>query len=126
LLCKPHTLLGHQTKRNEEKRRETKRGNKNEEGFIVFCKLAVLYFNLKKWPKAEEMYLAALDNYEHVFGSKHPDIAKSCINIGDFYKTQGDNPRAKQYYQRALDIYRTQQQQHHLANSVVAKMSELE
>jgi len=65
----------------------------------------VLYFNQKNISKAKETYFLALKTYEKVFGNNHPDVAKSCVNIADFFKFQKNTQEALSYYQRALSIY---------------------
>ncbi|TMQ02489.1 MAG: CHAT domain-containing protein, partial [Deltaproteobacteria bacterium] len=56
------------------------------------------------YPKAEPLYVRALDIREKALGSMHPDIAISLNNLALLYKNQGLYPKAEPLYIRALDI----------------------
>jgi len=77
-------------------------------------------------PKAKETYFLALKTYEKVFGNNHPDVAKSCVNIGDFFKFQNNPQEAFPYYQRALAIYEERfGKDHNLAIQTQQKIAKL-
>jgi len=56
--------------------------------------MAVLYFSLRNFGKAEDTYLLAIDNYTHVFGPKHPETLKACRNLISLYEKIGKSDKA--------------------------------
>ena len=57
-----------------------------------------------KYEEALEYYQNSLDIKIRVFGSDHPDVATSFINIGAVYAGKGDLENALVQYQKGLEI----------------------
>jgi len=66
--------------------------------------LAVLYQVQGAYPKAEPLYVRALDIREKALGPMHPDVAICLNNLALLYRAQGAYPKAEPLYVRALDI----------------------
>ena len=64
-----------------------------------------VYFNFQgRYKEAEPLYQRALEIYERVLGSDHPDTATTLSNLADLYDCQGRYEKAESLYQRALEI----------------------
>ena len=51
--------------------------------------LALLYYNIGQYEKAEPLYLEAKQIREKVLGKLHPDYAASCNNLAILYEEYG-------------------------------------
>jgi CHAT domain-containing protein/Tfp pilus assembly protein PilF len=67
--------------------------------------LAGLYQDQGAYPKAEPLYVRALDIREKALGLMHPLVAGSLNNLALLYQDQGAYPKAEPLYVRALDIH---------------------
>jgi len=60
------------------------------------------------YPKAEPLYVRALDIKEKALGPMHPDVALSLNNLAMLYQGQGAYPKAEPLLSRATDIRESQ------------------
>jgi nephrocystin-3 len=60
-------------------------------------------------PEAETFYLQSFDIYTRLSQSNpqqfKPDLARTAMNLGIYYKTVNKLPEAERYYLQSLDIY---------------------
>jgi len=68
--------------------------------------LALLYFHVRRWKEAEQVYMKALNCYYEVYGKVHPSTAQVLYNAGSFYREKGDLNEALDYFQQSLDIFK--------------------
>ena len=66
--------------------------------------LAVLYYSLGDYARAEPLYKRSLAIYEKALGPEHPDVAQSLNSLAELYRSLGDYARAEPLYKRSLDI----------------------
>jgi tetratricopeptide (TPR) repeat protein len=81
-------------------------GSYNPEVATYQTNLGVELTELGRFDEAEDLLLQSLAIREHCYGANHPEIAHSLTNLGVVYHSRRDLPRAGEFYQAALDIYR--------------------
>jgi len=80
-------------------------GEDNEKELAgLYNDIGLLHNNKGDYDIALEYYQKALEIYEKVFGTEHPDTAKSYNYIGLLYNNQGNYDKALEYYMKALEI----------------------
>jgi nephrocystin-3 len=72
---------------------------------VTLNDLSILLYNLKMWHEAEKMFENALKCYRQVFGEVHPSTAQVLYNYGDLWKEMEDKERARECYERALQMW---------------------
>ena len=70
-----------------------------------YYNIGYVYSDQGDYAKAMEYLSKALDIWEKVLGTEHPNVATSYDNIGYVYSKQGDYAKALEYYSKALDIW---------------------
>ena len=67
----------------------------------------------QQYKKIEEQYIRLLHVYTETFNiNRHPVIAQTYLDLAELYKIQNENDLAKDYYNKALDIYKRIQKYH--------------
>ena len=66
--------------------------------------LALLYYDIGQYEKAEPLYLEAKQIREKVLGKLHPDYARSCNNLAILYEEMGQYQKAESLYLEAKQI----------------------
>jgi CHAT domain-containing protein/Tfp pilus assembly protein PilF len=66
--------------------------------------LALLYWKLGRYGKAEPLFQRSLRIIEDREGKNHPDVAALLNNLGMLYQAQGQYDQAEPLYQRSLKI----------------------
>ena len=67
--------------------------------------LALLYYTLGDYTKAEPLYARSLAIFEKALGPDHPDVATSLNNLAELYRTLGDYAKAEPLLKRSLAIW---------------------
>jgi CHAT domain-containing protein/Flp pilus assembly protein TadD len=68
--------------------------------------LAVLYYRLGDFARAEPLLLQALELTKHLHGEHHPDYAYSLNNLAALYNRMEDYARAESLYQHAGKVWK--------------------
>src|SRR5260370_732406 len=74
--------------------------------------LAVLYYFIGQYQKAEPLYKQALNIRKGVQGDHHPDYGTSVNNLAALYYSMGQYQKAEPLHQQALEITRRLGQDH--------------
>ncbi|CAN5481875.1 hypothetical protein BH09BAC3_BH09BAC3_35070 [soil metagenome] len=83
-----------------------KTGNKNSvQAASIFTLTGDVYYQLKKYDKAEEFYKKGKDLYEKYFSDKHPEYVKVLSKLARVYYMQKDFKSAKKNIELALNNY---------------------
>ncbi len=77
--------------------------------------LALLYKSRRNYSDAEPLYQKALDIYERIMGTEHPNVAITLSNLAQLAKAKKNYKRSENLYLRALVIYKTAFGNEHLA-----------
>lgn len=64
-----------------------------------------VYYQMRNYPKAEELYNKAKSLYERNFSSSHPEYVKALSKLSKVYYMQKDYKRSKQRIEEALNNY---------------------
>ena len=71
---------------------------------LKFHHQGYVHFVGRRNREAEAFYRRALDIQERKLGSYHPDLARTCYDLGLLYELREDFAQAETFYRRALDI----------------------
>lgn len=83
-----------------------KTGTKNSiQAASIFALTGDVYYQLKKYEKAEEFYKKGKDLYEKFFSDKHPEYVKVLSKLARVYYMQKDFKSAKKNIEQALNNY---------------------
>ncbi len=84
----------------------TKTGTKNNiNAASIYTLTGDVYYELKRYPKAEEFYSKSKDLYEKFFNKNHPEYVKVLSKQAKVYYMEKDYKRAKRNIEEALGNY---------------------
>jgi len=84
----------------------TKTGRKNSiQAASIFALTGDVYYQLKRYDKAEEFYKKGKDLYEKYFSDTHPEYVKILSKIAKVYYMEKDFKGAKKNIEQALNNY---------------------
>jgi len=88
----------------------------NQDMARLSSKLGLCYFYLGRYEKAKKIYNATLKMYEREKKSKKIDINQAGVlaRLGSVYRNTADFQKAKEYLQRALEIYKIYYDENHI------------
>jgi CHAT domain-containing protein/Flp pilus assembly protein TadD len=80
-------------------------GQKNNPEYAnLLNQLGILYIQMGKPEKVEELFSKAAETYKKKYSEQHPSFAKVTADLGNFYRTQGRYAEAESHLDKALGI----------------------
>lgn len=86
---------------------ENKAQNNSPEYASILNQLGILYAQMGKPEKVEELFKRSLEIYKKKYGEQHPSFAKVTADLGNFYRMQEKYAQAETQLNKALNIRET-------------------